>query len=134
MTGFVVISEQSNLLCGRFGSTVPGLVQIGDGGASQPRRRYRMPGPPDSIVSQSPDGVEDLAACLSAMFGAVNRLLNLSLQSVQARVGISPRVDKSRRVELTHQRCHIRQLQQLRAGRNQQADSELNRRDVVDEL
>ena len=68
-------SHKSQLLFGGFGSTVPGLGEVGDGGAGYARRLVRKR-PPFRHV---PYEAEDVAAFCAAAFLALNELLNSRL-------------------------------------------------------
>src|SRR5215472_18898078 len=78
--------HKSELLFRRFGSTVPGLGQIGDGCARNSWRVRR----PEAAFRHFPDRAKDVEARRSAPFLVPDQLQDRSLQIVEARIGIAP--------------------------------------------
>src|SRR5262245_49123258 len=107
--------KKGNLPFGRFRSTVPGLVQVGN---RSPIRNVRGSLP----IRARPTLGEDLAARGLPPLGVLDRLLQLRAQPVDPRVRMLPPVTEGRRLKRTRQTLRLQQFEQPRPGRNQQAD------------
>ncbi len=59
---------------------------------------------------------------------------DIVLQSIDAWIGVHPAVRQCPGIERSHEIPNLVDLEQPGAFRNQQADGELNRRDVIDEV
>src|ERR1039457_7424090 len=106
-------------------STIPGLGQIGDCGARGEWEVGEL-----AILRQVPDLAEDFGARGAALFFALDGLLEFAAEGVQRWVGIAPGVIERARIEQAHQLANLGKFEEERAFRNQQADGQLNRRDL----
>src|ERR1035437_8949285 len=70
----------------------------------------------------------------AALFFALDGLLNRGTEGVQGWVGIVPGVAERARIEQAHQFANFREFQQQRALRDQQADGQLDGRDLRAEV
>src|SRR5271155_5123862 len=81
-----------------------------------------------------PNILENWRAGTFQLFVSMHLTLNLFTKLVDSRVDLAPWVKQCLFIERSDHFGNSRYLQQTRAGRNQQADGELDRRDAFDEI
>src|SRR5688500_12353305 len=119
-------SDQSHLLRCWFRSTVPRLIEVGDGRARgersvAPRRRGEAGG----SVRLPPDLVEQRPAAGAG--SCADELLDVLLERVDGRTRMPPGKCQGDRRVRADEASHVVELQQPRALRNEQTDRQLNR-------
>ena len=128
----------SKLLRGGFCSAVPGFAQMGDGGLGAgegcDEREAFVRGVVSGGIGQFPDFGEGGEAVFTARVDTADQCHHVLLQPVHAGVGMCPGVGEGGRIELTDEFLHQRQLEQARAGGNEEANGVLDRGDVADEI
>ena len=80
------------------------------------------------------DARKGLRARPLEFIGRTDERLHFVAERIHARVGMSPRIDESGFVERLDQRAHLGKFEQARASGNQQANAELNGRNIFDEI
>src|SRR5262249_17436265 len=125
LTGWCVPLDQRNLRRRGVGSTIPGFVEIRNRSSrKKPKNLGERLG-----VCALPDFGEGFRPAAALILLYQRKYLTGHLVNVG--VGMGPRVDQRDRIEGTHSRVHIPELEQRRVPGYQQPERELHGRDVL---
>src|SRR5260370_6565655 len=130
--GFFRLCDGDQLVHRWLGSTVPRFVQVRNRCARQHRRRWRQIsfGRTGSRSGGPLDSCERCTARSLFLFPGCDNLLNLLAERIYARVRMAPGIDEGFGIKRAGKLADVGELEQARACGNQEANGEVNRRNI----
>src|SRR5260221_8709038 len=126
-------ANRDQLVPRRLGATIPGLAEEWHSGAWEMGVLNSEDLQPGSIVCGSPNALEDCGTGLFLAIAFGGKSLDGFAQRIETRVDLLPGIDQRLRIERFDDAPYFFQFQQPRAFGNEQANAELDGRDVFNE-